>query len=151
MCRRSERWTEDAGESGHPRYRPAEGKPAVDVGVSASGQGVAVNLGGGASYSLSNNRFEARKLTMASLSSNLERYLDRPVVDISKLTGQYDFTLDLTEEDYRSMMIRSAMQSGISCLRKLCARSKVARRCLCSAPWKSRDSSWTRAKRPWTS
>jgi len=96
-----------------PATTETDAKPAVDVGVTASDQGVAVSLGGGASYSLSNNRLEGRKLSMASFASNLERYLDRPVVDTTNLKGRYDFALNLTDEDYRSMMIRAAVTSGV--------------------------------------
>jgi len=91
----------------------AEGGRGVNVGVSGSGQGVSVNLGRGSSYTFANNQFEAKKLTMTDLANNMERFLDRPIVDMTGLKGKYDFALDLTEEDYRAMLIRAAVSSGI--------------------------------------
>jgi uncharacterized protein (TIGR03435 family) len=91
----------------------AEGGRGVNVGVSGSGQGVSVNLGRGSSYTFANNRFEAKKLTMTDLANNMERFLDRPIVDLTGLKGKYDFALDLTEEDYRAMLLRAAVSAGI--------------------------------------
>jgi uncharacterized protein (TIGR03435 family) len=51
---------------------------------------------------------------MLSLADSLARYLDRPVVDMTGLTGKYDFTLPLTAEDYRPLLIRSAINAGVS-------------------------------------
>ena len=78
-----------------------------------SNQGVSVNLGQGSSFSFSNNKFEAKRLTMASLAGTLERFLDRPVVDMTDLKGSYDFSFDVTAEDYRSMLTRSAVVAGV--------------------------------------
>ena len=80
---------------------------------SGSNQGVSVNLGQGSSFTFSNNKFEAKRLTMASLAGTLERFLDRPVVDMTDLKGSYDFSIDVTAEDYRAMMIRSAVVAGV--------------------------------------
>jgi uncharacterized protein (TIGR03435 family) len=89
------------------------GAPFSATGT-GSAEGVAVNLGHGSSYSFANNRFEVKKLTMDTLAGNLERFVDRPIVDMTALTGKYDFALDVTEEDYRLMMVRAAVNSGIS-------------------------------------
>jgi len=78
-----------------------------------SNQGVSINLGRGSSFSFSNNKFEAKRLTMASLAGTLERFLDRPVVDMTDLKGNYDFSIDVTAEDYRAMLIRSAVVAGV--------------------------------------
>jgi uncharacterized protein (TIGR03435 family) len=40
--------------------------------------------------------------------------VDRPVVDMTGLTGKYDFTLQFTPEDYLAMTIRSAIVAGVS-------------------------------------
>src|SRR5476649_2411709 len=58
------------------------GKGAVNVTATGGRGGVSVNLGKGSYYSFANNRFEAKKLTMAALADSLTRYLDRPVVDL---------------------------------------------------------------------
>jgi len=85
----------------------------VDVAGSGTGGGVAVDLGGGASFVLGNNRLEARKLTMADFADLLTRFYDRPVVDATGLTARYDVTLDIAPEDYTGMMIRSAVSAGM--------------------------------------
>ncbi len=90
-----------------PDVADADGKGVANVAASGSGQGVSVNLGRGSSYTFANNRFEATKLTMADWAGNLERFMDRPIVEMTGLKGNYDFALDLTEEDYRMMLIRS--------------------------------------------
>jgi uncharacterized protein (TIGR03435 family) len=74
---------------------------------------VSVNLGGGSSFAFSNNKFEGKKLTMQAFADNLARFMDRPVVDLTDLKGPYDFTLDITAEDYRAMLIRSAIAAGV--------------------------------------
>ena len=79
-----------------------------------SAQGVAVDLGRGASYTFGNNRFEAKRLHLADVAGTLERFLDRPVVDQTGLSGRYDFGLDVTEEDFRVMMVRAAVNSGVT-------------------------------------
>ncbi|MEP7352223.1 MAG: TIGR03435 family protein [Acidobacteriota bacterium] len=92
--------------------------PAPLGGVEASGggsaAGISVNLGNGAAYTFTNNKFEAKKLTMALATSQLERYLDRPFVDMTGLKGSYDFAFDVTEEDYRAMLVRIALASGVT-------------------------------------
>jgi uncharacterized protein (TIGR03435 family) len=50
---------------------------------------------------------------MASFVDTLGRFLDRPVVDATGLTGNYDFELAFTPEDYRAMQIRSAIAAGV--------------------------------------
>jgi uncharacterized protein (TIGR03435 family) len=86
--------------------------PGINVAASGSAQGVAVNLGNGSSYSLVPNHFEVKKLGMTAFAANLERFVDRPVVDMTAAKGAYDFTLELTEEDYRGMLIHAAVNSG---------------------------------------
>jgi uncharacterized protein (TIGR03435 family) len=89
------------------------GAPYSATGT-GSAQGIAVNLGRGSSYTFANNRFEAKKLTMDTLAGNLERFVDRPIVDKTGLTGKYDLALDVTEEDFRVMMVRAAVNSGVN-------------------------------------
>jgi len=44
----------------------------------------------------------------------LARFADRPVVDMTELKGNYDFMLEFSPEDFRAMMIRSAIAAGDS-------------------------------------
>jgi len=86
--------------------------PETFTGTGSS-QGISVNLGRGSSYTFSNNKFVAKGLTMEYLVGSLERFLDRPIVDMTNLRGRYDFVLNLTEEDYRTMLIQSAVAAGV--------------------------------------
>jgi uncharacterized protein (TIGR03435 family) len=92
----------------------AAGAAPVNVTASGSRAGVSVNLGGGSYYAFANNKFEAKKLTLAVFADCLTRFMDRPVVDMTGLPGKYDLTLQLTPEDYLAMTIRSAIAAGVS-------------------------------------
>lgn len=89
-----------------------EPKGTINVAGSGSAAGVSVNLGHGSSWSFVPNRFEAKKLTMEQFAANLERFADRPIVDMTGLKGQYDLGFDINPEDYRPMLIRSAIYAG---------------------------------------
>lgn len=97
-----------------PNAANVDAKAPVNITGGGSAQGVSVNLGRGSSYTFSNNKFEAKRLTMAALAGNLERFTDRPIVDMTDLKGSYDFTLDVTQEDYQAMMIRAAVTAGVA-------------------------------------
>ena len=47
------------------------------------------------------------------MADQVSGYMDRPVVDMTGLTGTYDVLLNFTEEDYRAMLIRSAINAGV--------------------------------------
>lgn len=85
----------------------------VNITASGSGNGVAVDLGSGASFALGNNRLEVRKMTMASMADVLARFIDRPVVDATGVGGRFDLTLDLAPEDYVAMLVRTALNNGV--------------------------------------
>jgi uncharacterized protein (TIGR03435 family) len=91
-----------------------EPKGAVNVEGGGSRAGVALNLGHGASFTFANDSFSATKMTMPQVASNLERFAGRPIIDMSGLKGRYDFTITFTPEDYRAMLIRSAIAAGVS-------------------------------------
>jgi uncharacterized protein (TIGR03435 family) len=96
-----------------PELENIDAKAPQEFSGGGSNQGVSINLGRGSSITFANNRFEAKRLNMDGLASTLERFLDRPVVDKTALKGNYDLSLDLTAEDYRSMLIRSAVVAGV--------------------------------------
>ncbi len=91
-----------------------EPKGAVNVQGGGSRAGVALNLGHGASFTFANDSFSATKMTMSQVAGNLERFAGRPIVDMTGLKGRYDFTINFTPEDYRAMLIRSAVAAGVS-------------------------------------
>jgi uncharacterized protein (TIGR03435 family) len=50
----------------------------------------------------------------ANLAPMLSAFMDRPVVDMTDLKGNYDFVLELSPEDFRAMGIRSAIAAGVA-------------------------------------
>jgi uncharacterized protein (TIGR03435 family) len=95
-----------------PDDKPTDGPFTVTGGGNAGG--AAVDLGNGSSLLLGNNRFEAKKVTMAALADILARFVDRPVVDGTGLQGSYDVAFELQPDDFVAMMIRSAVAAGAS-------------------------------------
>jgi uncharacterized protein (TIGR03435 family) len=96
-----------------PELENPDPKAPQTFSGTGNGQGVFINLGRGSSYSFANNKLEAKRLNMETLAATLERFLDRPVVDMTELKGSYDFSVDVTPEDYQSMLIRSAVVAGV--------------------------------------
>ena len=72
----------------------------------------AIDLGNGATLAVGNNRFDARKVTMLQLAEVVARFVDRNVLDMTALTGRYDVMIELTPEDFRAAMLRSAVAGG---------------------------------------
>jgi uncharacterized protein (TIGR03435 family) len=94
--------------------KAGESRASVDVKASGGPQGTTVDYGNGSYISFGGNQLEARKVDMSHAAEMLGRYLDRPVVDQTGLKATYDFKLALTPEDYRAMLIRSAVAAGIT-------------------------------------
>ncbi len=91
-----------------------ERKPVVNVTATGSADGVSVDLGNGSYYSfVPPGKFEAKKISMDMLARQLERYTDRPIVDMTELKGNYDLGLTVTNEDYQVMLIRAATNAGM--------------------------------------
>jgi uncharacterized protein (TIGR03435 family) len=51
---------------------------------------------------------------MPAFAATLERFVDRPIVDMTDLKGSYDLAIDVTQEDYRAMLIRAGINAGVS-------------------------------------
>ena len=86
----------------------------VDIAAGGNANGVAINFGGGSLISMGSNTLEIKKLTMRIIADSLTRFLDRPVIDSTNVKGAYDLTIDLTPEDRMSLMIRSAVNAGMT-------------------------------------
>ena len=106
---------------GGPKIQPVDmedpagdGKTPYEVKAGGSRNGVSVDLGHGASFTLGNNQLIATKMTMQSLAEMLARFEDRPVVDMTDLKGRYDVKVDIAPEDFTPMMIRSAVTAGVT-------------------------------------
>ena len=96
-----------------PEAEKAQAKAFQTFKRSGSGQGIFIDLGNGSSFNFADNKFAARKVTMASLAAMLERFVDRPLLDMTGASGSYDIAFDLAPEDYRVMLIRAAVAAGL--------------------------------------
>jgi uncharacterized protein (TIGR03435 family) len=77
----------------------------VDVNVSGGGRGgTVVDLGGGSQLTYGLNKVEAKKVTIPSIIDSLAKFLDRPVVDMTGLTGKYDFTLEYSVDELKNLV-----------------------------------------------
>jgi uncharacterized protein (TIGR03435 family) len=96
----------------------AAAAPRSNVNVNAQGSaaGVFVDFGGGSYYSFADNKLVGHKLSMDRIVDTLGRYTDKPVVDMTEApaTKYYDFSFDITAEDWRTMLIRTAIKAGVS-------------------------------------
>jgi uncharacterized protein (TIGR03435 family) len=91
-----------------------EQQGADNMSMTIQSTGGVYNLGNGAYFSVGDKGFEAEKLSMLSLSRAIRPFLDRPVLDMTNLKGAYDFVLNVTPEDRIGMMIRSAINAGVT-------------------------------------
>jgi uncharacterized protein (TIGR03435 family) len=96
-----------------PETEKDDPKGTVNVAAGGSAAGVSLNLGHGSSWSFVPNHFEAKKLSMEQVAANLERFSDRPVVDMTGLKGKYDFTFEVNPDDYQVILMRSAINAGV--------------------------------------
>jgi uncharacterized protein (TIGR03435 family) len=97
-----------------PAATPNEARPGFNATAVPRPGGVTVDLGNGGSYTFADNKFEGRKMKVASITSALSAFMDRPVVDMTNLKGDYDFSLELSPEDFRAMGIRAAIAAGVA-------------------------------------
>jgi uncharacterized protein (TIGR03435 family) len=81
--------------------------------LSGGPAGVYRDFGNGSSYSFVGGKFEGRKLSVATLATELERYADRPIVDVTELPGIYDATFQVVPEEYQVLLRRAAVNSGM--------------------------------------
>jgi uncharacterized protein (TIGR03435 family) len=102
----------DPNDLGDPGEKPKG--PATNVSGQGGRGGVHIDYGHGSFFTMADNKFIARKFPMANFVEVLARFEDRPVVDLTGLTGSYDFDLDFTPEDYQAMLIRSAIAAGVN-------------------------------------
>jgi uncharacterized protein (TIGR03435 family) len=94
---------------------PADAAPKAALNVNAQGseKGVYIDYGGGSSLSFVPEKFEGHKVSFDRVADALSRFMDRPVVNMTGLTGLYDFSLAFSREDYQLMLIRSAIAAGV--------------------------------------
>jgi uncharacterized protein (TIGR03435 family) len=85
----------------------------VNITVDTSGGKTAVDLGHGSSYTIKDGKFEGKRFTGAMLASTLERYCDRPVLDMTGLTSVFDFSFDVPPEESQVLGMRAALYAGV--------------------------------------
>jgi uncharacterized protein (TIGR03435 family) len=101
-------------------FTPKESDPqakefdGLTVSGPRSGDGVQLNLPGGAIFTFAELKLDSKGMTMQQLANNLSNFLPLPVLDETGLTGHYDFRVDLIPEDYSMMMARAAANRGVS-------------------------------------
>ena len=89
-------------------------RSAVQVSATGGPTGVNINFGPGSYFRFGDNKIEGRELSMLNFADVLARFTDRPVVDMTNLPGRYNLEVNLTEDDYRAMLIRSAISAGVT-------------------------------------
>lgn len=101
-------------ETAPPAEPGAEGAPKQQINFSRSGEGVVVKGGetGTTKMSMGPNgtmHMEASKVTLATFADMLSRFMDRPVLDMTELKGNYQVALDLTMDDLRAMASKAGV------------------------------------------
>ena len=91
-------------------------KGGLNINATGSAAGVFVDFGGGSYYTFADNKLVGHKLPMERIVDTLSRYTDKPVVDMTGAppTANYDFSFDISSDDYRTMLIRTAIKAGVS-------------------------------------
>jgi uncharacterized protein (TIGR03435 family) len=107
--------TADAPPSAGPGPSGLIGRGGSPVRISPNGRGAFTIAGGGASpMRISMNdgtiHIEADKLSMSQLADALARFLDRPVLDMTELKGNYKVAIDLALED----MMNAVKAAGVT-------------------------------------
>ena len=97
-----------------PAPESGEKPPLVNVAATGGPNGVAIDLGGGSSFTYGDNRFEIRRMAMTSVAEMLTRFVDRAVIDRTGLTGTYDIVLAIAPDDFTPLIIRSAINAGVT-------------------------------------
>jgi uncharacterized protein (TIGR03435 family) len=83
-------------------------KGTVDVNVTTGRGGGVVDMGNGSTIGYSRDHLEAKKVTVSELAVAVERLVDRPVLDMTGIAGNYDFSLEYSWDELRSLVRTSS-------------------------------------------
>lgn len=91
-------------------------KSSLNVKATGSAAGVFADLGNGSYFTFADNHLIGHKLPMWRVADLLSNFMDKPVIDMTGLsrTTNYEMSLEITADDYRTMQIRAAIKSGIN-------------------------------------
>jgi uncharacterized protein (TIGR03435 family) len=91
------------------------GIPPNEVTVTGNGMrgGFTISYGKDAYFTISENKFLAKNLTMAAIADFLARFVDKPVVDMTETKGTFEFAMEFTPDDFRGMLIHAAISAGV--------------------------------------
>jgi uncharacterized protein (TIGR03435 family) len=85
---------------------------ALEAGGGGSAAGIIINLGQG-TFTLASNKLEVKNLTMPDLAGALTRFAERKTIDATGNTDRFNFSLDLSQEDYQFALMRAAVNNGV--------------------------------------
>lgn len=91
----------EVAKGGPPLVRVPDDAPSGEpftVASRSDGTSIGADLGNGSSLMFA-RRFEAKKVTMAGLADVLSCFVDRPIVDMTRLEGRYDVAFEVRPED----------------------------------------------------
>ena len=97
-----------------PDPHAATTKDVVNGTLTGGPAGVYRDFGNGSSYSFVGGKFEGKKLGIATLATELDRYSDRPIVELTELKGIYDVRFEVIPEDYQVLLRRAAVNFGMA-------------------------------------
>ena len=101
-----------------PEEQPKEGEPKTPsnaVSVKQEGAGMTVRTGAGGAMKMTMGpnmtmHMESERVSMEQFADMLTGFVDKPVVDMTELKGNYQITLDLTMEDLKA----AAAKAGVA-------------------------------------
>lgn len=96
---------------GSPVDPSAPPPAATETQGGATNSGVVINMRGG-TFTIADNKFAIRNLTMDDLALALTRFSDRKTIDATGLTDRFDLTLELTAEDFGFVMTQGLLNNG---------------------------------------
>lgn len=97
----------DFGMMGRMSNSTMSGDPMRGMVITGpGGETMKVSMSGGGIH------LEASKMDLATLTEQLTQFLDRPVIDKTGLTGNYDVAIDLSVADMMNMMRKQGFPGG---------------------------------------
>jgi uncharacterized protein (TIGR03435 family) len=90
---------------------PEQADQPTNETMTGSGEGIVATLGRGAGYALQKGQFEARKVTMAMLAEAVGRFVGRPVVDATGLSGHFNIRFETP--NVRILTVRYGASVGV--------------------------------------